>query len=259
MVSALPGGGARAAVVAVAALLLAPAAASAATDVSVAAGAEPTTVKRGDQVVFSVDVRNGGAEPAQAVTVTQSYPLGIRIVSAQASQGSCELSDSVTCALGTLEPGGQATVTITARATSVDRLELFFSVETESDETDFENNRASATVDVLGPPARLSGLRLGVPVVRVGRHNVFVFFMSRPATVTFAVQRRTPRRRWRTVGIAFRGRVPAEENVRAFRGRVRRNGRVRPLRPGRYRVRATTTDDLSVPSPPVFARFSVVR
>jgi uncharacterized repeat protein (TIGR01451 family) len=259
MVSTLPGGGSRAAVLAVAALLLAPAAASAATDVSVAAGAAPTTVKRGDQVVFSVDVRNGGAEPAEAVTFTHSSRFGIQVVSAQASQGTCQLGDSVTCALGALGPGGQATVTVTARATTVDRLENFFSVETESDETDFENNRATVTVEVLGPPARVSRLRLGVPVVRVGRHNVIVFFMSRPATVTFAVQRRTPRRRWRTVGIAFRGRVPAEENVRAFRGRVRRNGRVRSLRPGRYRVRATTTDDLSVPSPPVFARFRVVR
>jgi hypothetical protein len=47
--------------------------------------------------------------------------------------------------------------------------------------------------------------------------------------------------------------------VRAFRGRVRRKGQVRPLRPGRYRKRATTTDDLSVPSPPVYASFRVVR
>ena len=259
MVSTLSGRVTRAAVVALAALLLGPAAASAASDLSVAAGAEPTTVKRGEEVVFSAEVRNGGSEPAQSVTLTQSYPLGLRILSAESSQGSCRLDDSPTCSIGTLEPGGLATVSITARATMADRLEVFFSVETESDEAGIENNRAKVSVEVLGPPARILKLRLGAPVVRVGQHNVFVFFMSRPATVTFAVQRRTPRRRWRTVGIAFRGRVPAEENVRAFRGRVRRNGRVRSLRPGRYRVRATTSDDLSVPSPPVFARFRVER
>jgi uncharacterized repeat protein (TIGR01451 family) len=259
MMSTLRGVGSGSTVLALVALLLTPAAASAATDLSVGVTGD-ARVRVGEQVVFSIDVRNLGAEPADAVTVRDSFSHGLEPVSAQASQGTCQIGDSVVCALGTLGgSGGRASVTVTARTTMVDRLENHVSVESQTDETDFANNRAVATVEALGPPPRLSGLRILFPVVRVGERNAFAFFMSRPGVVTFEVQRRVPGRRWRPAGIAFTGRVPAEENLRAFRGRVRRGGRVRSLRPGAYRARVTTSDDLSTPSAPRYVRFRVVR
>ena len=260
MMSTLRGVRSGSTVVALAGVLLAPAAASAATDLTVGVAADPDRVPRGEQVAFSIDVRNAGAESAQGVAVTDSFSHGLEPVSAQASQGTCQIGDSVVCALGTLGPsGGQATVTVTARTTMVGRPGNHVSVESETEETDLANNRTSVTVEVLGPPPRLSGLRILYPVVRVGERNAFAFFMSRPGIVTFEVQRRVPGRRWRTVGIAFSGRVPAEENLRAFSGRVRRNGRMRSLRPGAHRARVTTSDDLSTRSVPRYVRFRVAR
>ena len=71
----------------------------------------PATVNAGEQVTYSVVVTNGGPSNADSTTVVDLLPSGLSAVSA--SPG-CSGTTSITCNLGTLAPGQQVTVTVTA-------------------------------------------------------------------------------------------------------------------------------------------------
>ena len=68
----------------------------------------------GTDVTYTVTVRNVGAEPATGVVATDTLPAGMSFVS---GPGCTVVGQTVTCAIGTLAPGAQATVAIVARAT----------------------------------------------------------------------------------------------------------------------------------------------
>ena len=67
----------------------------------------------GADVTYTVTVRNVGAEPATGVVATDTLPAGMSFVS---GPGCTAVGQTVTCAIGTLAPGAQATVAIVARA-----------------------------------------------------------------------------------------------------------------------------------------------
>lgn len=74
--------------------------------------------------------------------------------------------------------------------------------------------------------ARAKGARVG---------SAFRFRLNEAATVSFTIQRRAGRTRYTTQG-TFRKRRRAGTGRVGFSGRIRRNGRTRSLKPGRYRV-----------------------
>ncbi len=57
-------------------------------------------------------VTNQGSGVASGVTFTDPLPANTTPISATASQGTCTGTTTVTCNLGTLAPGGSATVTL---------------------------------------------------------------------------------------------------------------------------------------------------
>jgi hypothetical protein len=83
--------------------------------------AVPNPVAPGGIVAFTVVVGNMGGVPALGVTVSDPLPPGTTFVSCSASQGSCSTPSVglVTASLGTLAPGGTATVTISVQAPAV--------------------------------------------------------------------------------------------------------------------------------------------
>ncbi len=83
--------------------------------------AVPNPVAPGGIVAFMIVVGNMGGVPALGVTVSDPLPPGTTFVSCSASQGSCSTPSVglVTASLGTLAPGGTATVTISVQAPSV--------------------------------------------------------------------------------------------------------------------------------------------
>ncbi len=73
----------------------------------------PTNVPVGSNVTITVTIFNQGPDPAAFVTVTNLLPSGLSFVSANVSQGVCsQQGGSVVSALGMLNPGAVATLTI---------------------------------------------------------------------------------------------------------------------------------------------------
>ena len=75
----------------------------------------PDPVLAGSDVSLTVTVRNNGPADATGVSVTDTLPAGLTLVSATPSQGSCT---GTTCAIGSLAAGAEATITIVAITTA---------------------------------------------------------------------------------------------------------------------------------------------
>lgn len=86
-------------------------------DLNLAVGA-PTQVLVGAQYAYVLTVTNQGSDPATALTVADLIPADASLVSVVPSQGSCFGQSSISCNLGGLAVGAQATVTITVDAPS---------------------------------------------------------------------------------------------------------------------------------------------
>ncbi len=67
----------------------------------------------GDQVTFLITTRNAGPSQATGVTITETLPSGVTLVSSNPSQGSFNLSNG-RWSVGSIAAGGQATISLVA-------------------------------------------------------------------------------------------------------------------------------------------------
>ncbi len=142
------------------------------TDVGVTASGGSATVSPGQNLVYTVTVKNLGSGPANDVVVFDTLPGGVTIVSVASSQGKVTSSQgSLTVATGTLAPGAQATVTITV-AVVHSTGSLVNTVRASDDGADINsgNNVATVTTAIVAAPVTMpnaaapsavSGRRLG--------------------------------------------------------------------------------------------------
>ena len=97
-----------------------------AADVGVTLSANPTVVKTGDNITYTMIVTNHGLDQAVRAMAGLTIPLGAQFVSATSSQGGgCYLtsistspSTSTSCELGTLNNGASATVIVVMTAST---------------------------------------------------------------------------------------------------------------------------------------------
>jgi uncharacterized repeat protein (TIGR01451 family) len=122
-------------------------------DVAITKTASPEPVTAGNQVTYTLSVRNNGPNPAAGVQVVDTLPGGVTYVSSVPSSGSCNVSgQTLTCGLGTIANGATGTVTVVVRvppgsdATSVTNVA---SVTTTTSDPDTTNNNASATSTIV--------------------------------------------------------------------------------------------------------------
>lgn len=88
----------------------------------IAKAATPIAVNPGGVLVYTVVISSAGAANASGVVLTDTLPAETRVQSVQASQGTCTPGSgwgaTVTCALGALNVGAQAVVTLTVETTT---------------------------------------------------------------------------------------------------------------------------------------------
>jgi uncharacterized repeat protein (TIGR01451 family) len=83
------------------------------SDLSIVKTVSPDPPVAGAPATFTLTVTNNGPSDATGVTVTDPLPAQLLSPSASSSQGSCSISSgTVTCMLGSMASGAQATVTI---------------------------------------------------------------------------------------------------------------------------------------------------
>jgi len=86
-------------------------------DLELSGTSTPNPAKQGSQFDYTLTVVNRGPAPTTDVTLLDQLPNGVRFVRTAASQGVCSLAQQyVRCALGTVDGGRDAVVTITVNA-----------------------------------------------------------------------------------------------------------------------------------------------
>src|SRR6266540_3749537 len=140
-------------------------------DVSVTNVESPNPVAKGQQVSYTVVVRNNGQTRAWGVTATEVLPPWVDLKSFKTTQGTCassKLGDAfiVRCSVGTLWGGRAATITIGATPTTVGTITATASA-TSTSPTDptLRNNTALTTTTVVS--ATTAGADTTPPVVSV--------------------------------------------------------------------------------------------
>jgi uncharacterized repeat protein (TIGR01451 family) len=116
----------------------------------------------GEQVTFLITTRNQGPSQATGVTITESLPSGVTLVSSNPSQGSFNLSNGL-WSVGSIAAGGQATISLLARidspGTGINTAQVTTADQKDVDSTPGNNQESEddqASISFTTPVADLS-------------------------------------------------------------------------------------------------------
>ena len=130
----------------------APAGSAAKADVKVAVS-PPTVARTGKLLTFTVVVSNSGPNTSTGVVLRTPVPASATLVSASSTVGNgCTLGTAATCFIGTLVPGGSATVTMVFLTGQLGPFTISPTVQADYD-TNSDNNSSSTTTTVVSPTA----------------------------------------------------------------------------------------------------------
>ena len=118
-------------------------------DLAITATASPTTVTSGQPLSFVATITNLGPDTSTNPIVTDSLPAAVNYTSASASQGSCSGTVIVTCTLGSLAAGANATITINVTTPTVGPVSNTITVNGGTSDPNSANNSATTTATVL--------------------------------------------------------------------------------------------------------------
>ena len=112
---------------------------------------DPVTV--GSPLTYTIGVTNLGPDAGSNVTVTNTLPATVTLVSANASIGSCSGTTTVTCVLGSVDSGTNISIGIVVTPTAPGEITNTATVTAAGTDPDGANNTASATttVNAAGP------------------------------------------------------------------------------------------------------------
>jgi uncharacterized repeat protein (TIGR01451 family) len=120
-------------------------------DLSVTKRVSPTTVRQGGRVRFRIVVENNGPNTAYDVVASELNPHDRRTLDLHTSQGTCRGTRPARCAIGALQPGEGATMTVDVMARRLGRRRNVVAVASTTDDPNLADNRDSAVVRVLPP------------------------------------------------------------------------------------------------------------
>ncbi len=129
-----------------------------ANDLSISMSNSPAPVNLNSLLTYTLTVANPGPSASTDVVVSNNLPGDVGFVSAIASQGACVTNGSVlTCELGTVPAGSNATVTITVLSPSVPgSITNTASVTKSEADPNLANNKASQTTIASNFPPLVS-------------------------------------------------------------------------------------------------------
>jgi uncharacterized repeat protein (TIGR01451 family) len=112
----------------------------------------PDPVVLGGGITYTISVRNNGPEPATGVTLSDTLPPTVGFIAASTSAGACnEANGTVTCNIGTLNPGDTATVTVVVSANAAGPVNNAPTVSANESDPDTTNNTAVTSTLVVFP------------------------------------------------------------------------------------------------------------
>jgi uncharacterized repeat protein (TIGR01451 family) len=152
--------------------------APAGADLAVAVTA-PAIVTAATDVTLTIDVTNSGPVTATDVVLSNPTPDHTAFVSAASTAGSCATpsaggSGAVTCQIGSLTPGGSATLTLVVHGTAPDGFILDAATVggAQTDQVVFNNSAKTTTAVTCGASFTIAGGPIGTAVtngVQTGR------------------------------------------------------------------------------------------
>jgi uncharacterized repeat protein (TIGR01451 family) len=121
----------------------------ASANLAVALMDSPDPVKAGKRLNYNATVTNIGPAAGTSTALTDTLPVGVTLISATSSQGSCTMADrTVTCALGSVAQASTVSVKIVVTPTSVGRIDNTVSVSSTTADPVAANNVSSVTTTV---------------------------------------------------------------------------------------------------------------
>lgn len=119
------------------------------SDVAISKTASPAALSVGGAITYTMVANNSGPSQASGVVITDTLPAGVNFVSVTTTLGSCSVAGSVvTCTLGAMASGGNATVIVTGMAATQGAKVNTASVSSGSLDPVAANNSATASVTV---------------------------------------------------------------------------------------------------------------
>jgi uncharacterized repeat protein (TIGR01451 family) len=152
-------------------------------DLSITKAGSPATQDLGQgNITWTIVVTNNGPSADTGVAITDPMPAGNTFVSATSTKGSCTGGAVLTCNIGNMAAGETVTITLVTTPSTTGSQVNTATVSGNRPETNTNNNRATATVQVTAP--------ITPPVVycvAVSKVTPAQLFVGRKTTLTIHV------------------------------------------------------------------------
>lgn len=128
--------------------------APASADLSIIKSTTASSAATGSMLTYTIAVANAGPSTATNVVVVDTLPSGLQLISAVPSQGTCSVTTPVTCNLGSILSGGDATITLQTRVTATGgTISNSATVSAAEGDPDGGDNSATAPEVPVTPPS----------------------------------------------------------------------------------------------------------
>lgn len=117
-------------------------------DLSVTKTASPNPGQVGVNLSYRVTATNNGPAAATNVSVTDTLPVGVALVSTASTQGACGGTGPVNCTVGSLPVGSIAIITIVVAPSAPGQIVNTATVSASESDFDSSNNSASITTSI---------------------------------------------------------------------------------------------------------------
>ncbi|MFN0123290.1 MAG: SBBP repeat-containing protein, partial [Blastocatellia bacterium] len=121
-------------------------------DLALTKTASPNPVIAGQDLRYTLTVKNNGPDKATEVYLRDTLPPGVTYVSSGASEGFCTGNDtSVNCQIGEINNGATVTITITVRPAQPGMITNTAQASSDENDPNPANDKATVTTEIIAP------------------------------------------------------------------------------------------------------------